>query len=429
MKKIISLLLVSILVLGLLAGCGTAPATPSADSTAAAAAPASTPAAQTTADEPKTPVKVDMWYYFEGKEQQQGINTIITGFNASQKDVEVTGEYVPFADFKKQLSIGLAASKLPDVAIIDNPDMAAYSAMGLFADITDKLKDWPDKDQYFPGPWKSTVYDGKSYGIPLGSNCLALYYNQDMLTKAGVAVPTTWDELKAAARKLTGNGVYGFGISAPKNEEGTFQFIPWLLSSGASADKVDGPEGIKAFSFLTDLIKDGSMSTEIINWTQGDVLKQFEAGKLAMMINGPWQIPDLKKNTPDLKYGVALTPKDKDYSSVLGGENWGVVAGKNVDASVKFLMYAVSPDVLKTYMGDFGYIPSRKDAAADAQFTGDPIMKVFVDELQYAMPRGPSPKWPQISDAISTALQESLTGAKTPEAAAKDAQVKIDKLK
>ena len=58
------------------------------------------------------------------------------------------------------------------------------------------------------------------------------------------------------------------------------------------------------------------------------------------------------------------------------------------------------------------------------KITKDPIMSVFLDELQYAMPRGPHAKWPEISDAMSTAFQESFTNAKTPEQAAKDAQVK-----
>ncbi|MDF2989206.1 MAG: transporter substrate-binding protein, partial [Eubacterium sp.] len=122
-----------------------------------------------------------------------------------------------------------------------------------------------------------------------------------------------------------------------------------------------------------------------------------------------------------------LIPKDKQYASVLGGENWGVVNGKNVDATVKFLKYVTKADVYKSYIGKFGYFPSRKDLAADPEFTADPIYKVFIDELQYAQPRGPHPKWPELSNAVSQALQEVITGAKTPEAAAKDAQAKIDK--
>ena len=55
------------------------------------------------------------------------------------------GKYIPFADFKKQLSIG-ASAELPDLVIIDSPDHASYAAMGIFADISDKVSDW-DEDR------------------------------------------------------------------------------------------------------------------------------------------------------------------------------------------------------------------------------------------------------------------------------------------
>ncbi|WP_027627046.1 ABC transporter substrate-binding protein [Ruminiclostridium cellobioparum] len=426
MKRVIAFLMVSMLVLGLFAGCGNSNGTASSStgpqsSGGSAASEVSTPAA------PAEKAKVTLWYYWENKDHQQILTDIVKQYNTSQNEVEVTNEYYPFADFKKVLSIGLAASKLPDLVLIDNPDHAAYAAMGLFADITDKIKDWPDKEQYFEGPWKSCTLNGKVYGIPFGSNDLALYYNEDMLNKAGVKPPQTWDELRAAAKKLTGNGVTGLGVSAPKTEEGTFQFMPWILSAGGDLTKIDSPEGIKSFTMISDLVKDGSMSKEVMNWVQSDVLKQFIAGKIAMMFNGPWQVPTLKKDAPDLKWNVTLIPKDKQYASVLGGENWGVVNGKNVDATVKFLKYVTQVDVLKGYIGKFGYFPSRKDLASDPQFTGDPIYKVFIDELQYAQPRGPHPKWPELSNAVSQALQEVIAGVKTPEAAAKDAQEKIDK--
>jgi multiple sugar transport system substrate-binding protein len=427
MKKVISLLLVSMLVIGLMAGCGSTAANPApAASTVDSAAPASTPAAEATAAAPAEKAKITLWYYWENKDHQSILAGLCKDYNASQSNIELTTEYTPFADFKKQLSIGLAASKLPDLVLIDNPDMAAYSAMGLFADITDKVSSMPSLSQYFDGPLNSCKLDGKLYGLPFGSNDLALYYNTDMLTAAGVAVPTTWDELKVAAKKLTGNGVTGLGESNVKTEEGTFQFIPWLISAGGDPTKVDSEAGIKAFTLISDLVKDGSMSKESMNWVQSDVLKQFMAKKVAMMINGPWQVPTLKSDAPDLKWSVALIPKDAKYASCLGGENWGVVNGKNVDATVDFLKYITSDSVYMSYIGKFGYFPSRKDLAADKQWTDDPIYKVFVDELNYAVPRGPSPKWPELSNAVSQALQEVITGSKTPEAAAKDAQVTID---
>jgi multiple sugar transport system substrate-binding protein len=95
-----------------------------------------------------------------------------------------------------------------------------------------------------------------------------------------------------------------------------------------------------------------------------------------------------------------------------------------VDASVTFLKWIASPDVMKTYIDKYGYIASRKDVSA-TQFAGDDIMKAFVGEMQYAQPRGPSPKWPDISNAISTAFNEVITGG-DPATAAKKAQDTID---
>ncbi|ANY71046.1 sugar ABC transporter substrate-binding protein [Paenibacillus sp. BIHB 4019] len=372
--------------------------------------------------------KMTLWFYFEGKERFDKIKTLTDGFNKEHPEVVIDPVYVPFADFKKRLSIGLASSDLPDLVIIDNPDTAAYSAMGLFADITDRLADWSDKDQFFPGPWSSTVYDGKQYGIPLGSNNLALFYNEKLLADAGVTPPQTWDELKVAAKTLTKGDVTGFGISAPANEEGTFQFLPWLLSAGASFNNVNTPEGKNAYSFLADLVKDGSMSKEVINWTQSDLMKKFATGKVAMMINGPWQLPELKTTAPDLKFGLALVPKDKEFASVLGGENLGVVKGDNEAEAIEFIKYVASPEVMKPFDESFGYFPPRKDVAADPYWSENEQLKVFTENMNYAQPRGPHPKWPEISNALSEALNESLTLHGSIDEITQKVQEKIDKI-
>ncbi len=367
--------------------------------------------------------KIVFWSYMENKSLLDTFDWICKSFNDSQSDIEVSHVYVPFADFKKQLSIGMAAGNLPDLVLIDNPDHAAYAQMGLFADVTQYVSKW--SNDYFPGPWKSATMNGKIYGIPFTSNCLALFYNVDMLKKAGVNPPQTWTELRAAAKKLSGNGVYGLGMSAVKSEEGTFQFLPWLLSSGAKIDKLNSKQAIASFSILSNLVKDGSMPKEVINWTQADVEKQFAAGKLAMMVNGPWNIPAIKSDAPELKWNVVKIPRDKVYTSVLGGENMGVVKGKNVASACKFLQFLAEPKIVREYEIRFNMFPPRKDVATDPAWAKDPVMQVFMDEMKYAMPRGPHPKWPEISNTMSTALQEVLTASKTPEQAAKDAQAKV----
>ncbi len=373
--------------------------------------------------EAKTTITV--WHYYGDDE---AFNGMLKRFSEAYPDIEVVAEFLPREELNKQFTIGVVSGDLPDIGMVDNPDHATYSAMGVFEDLTDLIKEWPDKDQYFEGPWKSTVYDGKNYGIPLGSNCLAIYYNEDMLAEAGVTPPQTWEELADAAAKLTQDGRYGLAISAPKNEEGTFQYLPWLLSAGATIDKLDSPEAIKSMEFLTSLVKNGSISQEVINWGQGGVEKQFALGKAAMMLNGPWNIGSVKKDAPDMKWNVIKVPKDKVYASVLGGENLGICKGANVEAAWKLLQFMATPEESEKFCIAMGYFSPRKDVSETSEYwKNDPVLRVFMDQLQYAMPRGPHPKWPEISNAISTALQEALTGTKSPADAMKDAQKKVKK--
>lgn len=369
---------------------------------------------------------ITLWYYWETEGHQKALDEMIATYNESQDAYNMTAKYVPFADFKKQLSIGASASELPDLVILDSPDHASYASMGIFADITGKF----DVSTYYEGPVASATLDDTLYGVPFGCNCLALYYNEDMFETAGITeAPTTWDELKEAAEKLTSDNVTGLAFCSVQNEEGTFNFVPWLWSTGATSYEINSENGIRALSFVKDLIDSGVMSKECINWTQGDVMNQFISGNVAMMINGPWQIPTMREEAPDLNYNVALIPMDTEYASVIGGENYAVVSGGNEDGALDFLTYATQEEQVIFMMTQMGYISADKEIAA-AQFTdeGDAIYKKFVEQMEYAQARGPLPEWPEVSDAISLAFNEVMTGSASPEDAAAEAQATIDSI-
>ena len=302
---------------------------------------------------------VTIWYYWETVGHQEALAHIIDEFNSSQEDITVEAKYVPFADFKKQLSIGASADELPDLVILDNPDHAAYAAMGIFADLTDRF----DVSTYYDGPINSCTLDGKLYGVPFGSTDLLLFYNEDMLEAAGYNVPTTWDELLEAAKATTTDTVSGFAFSSLQNEEGTFNFLPWVWSTGATAYEINSEGGIKALTFIKDLVDAGAMTKEAINWTQGDTMHQFIAGNLAMMLNGTWQIPTMRSEVPDLKWNVAPIPQDEKQASGLGGENYAVIAGGNEEAAIKFLEYATSRETCLYMMNAMGYISADSTIA------------------------------------------------------------------
>lgn len=351
------------------------------------------------------------------------MNHIVEEYNESQDKIVVETKYVPFADFKKQVSIGASADELPDIVILDNPDHASFAAMGVFADITDEF----DVSTYYPGPVNSCTLDGKLYGVPFGSNCLLLFYNEDMLSAAGCEVPTTWDELLDVAKKCTTDSVSGFAHCALQNEEGTFNFLPWVWSTGATSYEINSEGGIKALTFEKELVDSGAMTKESINWTQGDTMNQFISGNLAMMINGTWQIPTMREEVPDLNWNVAPIPMDEQQASGLGGENYAVIAGGNEAAAIDFLKYATSDDVCLYMMDAMGYISADSEIAV-TQFKGDDVYQAFIEEMNYAQARGPLAEWPEVSDAISLAFNEVITGESTPEDAAAKAQTTIDSI-
>lgn len=366
---------------------------------------------------------VVIWYYWENQSQQAALYKAIMAFNNSQADYKVAAKYVPYADFKKQLSIGASAGELPDIVILDSPDHAFYSAMGIFADITGKF----DTSMYDEVPLSSASLDGRLYGVPFGSNCLSLYYNKDMLDAAGIAVPTTWEELQSAALALTTDKVSGLAFCCLQNEAGTFNFMPWVWSTGATSFEIGSENGIKALTFVKSLADSGVMSKECINWTQGDVMNQFISGNVAMMVNGTWQVPILRKEAPDLNWDVTLIPRDVEYASALGGENYAVIAGGNEEGALAYLDYATGKEVVIELMAGFGYLSARDDIA-EAQFVDDPVTRKFVDQMQYAQPRGPHQDWPSISEAISLAFNQVITDSKEPADAAAEAQSTIDRI-
>lgn len=375
--------------------------------------------------------EVVIWDYFETDAQKQMMQSLIDEFNASQDEYEASHVYVPFADYEKQLTLGIASGELPDLVILDGCGMASFIQLGLFGDISDADINW---DEYMEGPMESTMLDGKHYGIPFATNCTALFYNKDLFDAAGIDYPdenTTWDEFHEMAKDLTKDGVSGFGNAATNTDEGTFQCLQWLYTAGGSYTDIE--DGVDAYKLMQEMIEDGSWTKECVNWTQSDVNNNFMAGNLAMQQNGPWQIPGIEANAPDLNYGVTVLPKkdadSEQATSILGGENMGVVNKDDTSGAEAFLKYYDQTDVMVDAMKQYGSYPPKTEAAKDSYWTDDPIQKAFLTQIDTSIPREPSAAWPSYSSAIQTGFQEVMTSAKTPEQAAKDTQAAVDAVK
>jgi multiple sugar transport system substrate-binding protein len=377
---------------------------------------------------------VTLWtYYGDTGPAAACLKTAGDDFNASQNAYRLTLRNIPFSQFNQEVMTAIAAGATPDLMIVDNPDNARYAAAGALADLTDKVKAWGQADQFLSGPWNSTLFNGRNYGIPLGSNTVVLWINTDMAQAAGLDInhpPATWDDYELWARRMTdkANGIYGTALLAKRDETGTFLFLPWILQNGGGIERLDSPESIEALAFWRKLIDKGYAPKSAINDGFAEVYQQFTIGKAAMMISGTWNLSTIAKDAPDLHWMVATLPYTRKPASSLGGENWTIfAASRQQDGAWEFLKHVVDPAYGTKLTDCMSYIPSRKDVLAQVaeKNKNDPTMQVFLKQMESAAPRGPLANWSVVSEIIQVAMQEALSGQKSPEQAMRDAAAKM----
>lgn len=342
-----------------------------------------------------------------------------------QSGVTIEREVVPGASLIAKVLQQASSRTLPDVLMIDNPDLQQIAASGALAPISDFGL---TTDGYAEGIVSASTYDGKVYGLQPVTNTIGLFYNEDLLAQAGVTPPTTWEELKAAGAKLTSGNRYGLAFSAAATYEGTWQFLPFMWSNGGDETNIASPEVAQALQLWVDLVNSGSASRSVVNWTQADVKDQFMAGNAAMMINGPWQFPVLDK-APELKYGVVPIPVPQPGATEvapLGGETWTIpqTGDRGRQAKAAEIVACLNSDANQIALATKRSTVPTKTALLD-QFVADvPKMSAFTEQVKTARARTGKlgAQWPAAATKIYTAVQAAITGGATPEAALRQAQ-------
>lgn len=205
-QKIAALLLVGAMAGSLVTGCGGSKDTPTTggtdEKTEADDSTQKDDASETkSSSESNGGAEVTLWHYFE--HEAPDLEAVVEKYNQSQDKIHITCTYVSREELMNQYTIGAVSGELPDIGMVDSPDMESYISLGVFEDITDDIKGWGDLEQFYEGPLSSCMdADGKYYGLPNNSNCLTLCCNMDILKAAGIEnPPTTWEEFEEACEK------------------------------------------------------------------------------------------------------------------------------------------------------------------------------------------------------------------------------------
>lgn len=354
--------------------------------------------------------------YYTDEPGKSQIGDMLTACGTSIGVAKIDREAVPGPTLIQKVLQQASSKSLPDVLMLDNPDIQQIADTGALAPLGDF---GITADGYAPGPVAAATADGKLYGLQPGANTIAIFYRKDVLKKAGVEPPTTWAELRTAAKKLTAGKQYGFAFNATADYEGAWQFLPPMWSNGGDETDLKTPQVAQALQLWKDLVDDGSASKSVVNWKQSDVNDQFIAGNAAMMLNGPWQEPALDKAKVD--YGVVPFPVNQaGQPSVapLGGEAWtvpmtGDQARMTKAAELVKCMNTDDNQMLRAKQG--GLVPTKL-ALADQFKTEVPAMAGFTDAVGQARARTGKlgSKWPDQAKIIYTGVQLVLTGQAAP---------------
>lgn len=434
------------------------------------------------------------------------IYRVVSGQNASRDQT---------ADPTRFL-VSVAGDSSPDVIMFDRYAVAEWAARGGFEPLDDYIArdlaanpplNTPSPDKFFKPTWDEANYNGKCYGIPIKVDDRVLMYNKDSFRRAGLVdssgeptPPKTWEELRIYMRKLTIVEELKSGqqstleryfetlpAGAPKRLNTKTHklinvgFIPmygnsWLyiygwmnggefMSKDGRTVTLNDPKIVDALVWLKDVYDELGGYQDVKAFEagfQGNALDPFITGKVAMKIDGFWQINTLGQFARNVDFGTAAPPLPQKtidagtkYLSWVGGWTYSIPAtAKNKQAAWELIRYLTSKDAIAMRIeaerqfaqaeGRF-YFPEQSpqmeinewqykkyvydDPAIDQKYKE--AIRVFNDLLPYSRFRPITPIGQKLWNYHITAAEESLSGDKPAKQATDDAnavlQVQLDR--
>lgn len=315
----------------------------------------------------------------------------------------------------------------PDVILLDNPAVSTLADTGILTTTEELGLDTSSIDENLLAAGE---IDGSAYGVPIGANTLALYYNADILSAAGVDPDsiTDWASLTAALQTVTAAGEGGITFAGIGTEEGSFQFLPWFWGAGAELTDLDSPEAVEALQLWTDWVDQGLAPNTVINNSQNTVWEEFLTGGFAFAENGTWQVNSALE--ADFETGIIQIPaRDGGVAPTPTGGEFAVAPVQDDDAR-----YDVTSQIVECMTDTDGavetattfayYVPPTEDGQ-EALLGEDESLEPWVEAVRSAKGRTSDnlgTDYPLISEQLWTAVQLSLSGSATPEEALAQAQ-------
>ncbi len=342
-----------------------------------------TAAAALVASMPASAAQLSMYVRASGADAAQGMVDLWNSSHADKIDITV----IPDNQMVTKLATGVQSGDVPDIISFDLIYMPDFMRAGFLEDLTDQLKSDPNQAKVAKAYQDLATYKGKLYGTGFTPDVSILLYNKDLFTKAGLdpnKPPTTVDEIVADAKKIRalGGNTYGYYFSGSCPGCNIFTMAPMMWASGAhllpkeAGDPILQGPGIKeVLTAFRQMWTDGVIPPDAQSDTGNNFTAVFETGNVGMQGAGGFAISTLKKNHPEINFGIAPLPgiKEGEKSSFVGGDVIAVPKGsKHPDIALQFIKWELTDQAQLEGLAKNNILPSRTDLADNKYFQADP---------------------------------------------------------
>ncbi|NGM12287.1 extracellular solute-binding protein [Verrucosispora sp. WMMA2044] len=368
------------------------------------------------------------WDTSDPKNEGPAFQELIAKFNQTYPNVKINYQSVPFGEAQNKFKTAAQAnSGAPDILRAEVAWVPEFASLGyLYA--LDGSELLADESDFLETPLASNKFDGKTYGVPQVTDSLALMYNKELLSEAGIsAPPKTWAELKTAAQtvqeKTDAEGVY-------INPAGYF-LLPFMYGEGGdlvdTASKkivIDSEQNAAGLAIAKDLIDSGAAVKPSANDAYGTMMTLFKEKKVAMIINGPWEVNNVQQ-APDFggleNLGIAPVPGGSAKAGgPVGGHNYVIWSGmpqEKVDAAVAFVKFMSSAESQAFLSEKLGLLPTRTSAYELDAVKNNPVVAAFQPVVEAGVGRPWIPEAGQFFGPLDQMATEVLIQNKDPKAA------------
>ncbi|MGH3660886.1 MAG: ABC transporter substrate-binding protein [Micromonosporaceae bacterium] len=350
-------------------------------------------------------VSLDFWNGFTGGDGPV-MKELVRKFNAEHKNITVKMTVYEWATYYEKTPAAVASGKAPDVGIMHVDSLATNAARGVILpldDLSQTLK--LSAGDFAEAVWTAGEYKGHRYGIPLDVHPLGFFYNKTVMEKAKLdpeSPPQTADEYASALDALQQAGIEGMWMTPHQfTASMTFQSLLWqhggeLFNADATAASFGEDAGVKALTWMVDLVKDGHSRKDV---GQDADVTAFQNNKTAFNWNGIWAINTYRENK-DLNWGVAPLPQiGPEKGAWAGSHNFVLLKQRERDdnklSAAKVFVNWISQQSLEWAKG--GQVPARKSVRESDGFAALAEQAAIGEQVDYL--RFP-PATPGIGEAI-----------------------------